>query len=178
MPDSTPLRVAGFAVTAAGALLAGVGSTLVWTTAGMRQDEGGVLDLEFRGLDLVEGILTLLVAAATLAVLLAMRRLHRAGRIRGAIGVLVAGIVLVALPISVALRAEDLAVQEMARVVASTGGLTEQEAIRLVRTDPGLAVRADTSGVWPSIAGGALVVVGAAINLAWARGSEPFAGAR
>jgi hypothetical protein len=75
------------------------------------------------------------------------------------------------------LRAEDLAAQEMARVVARTGGLTEQEAIRLVRTDPDLAVRADTSGVWPSIAGGVVVVVGAAINLAWARRSEgQFAG--
>jgi hypothetical protein len=179
MPDPTPLRVAGFAVTALGALLAGVGTTFVWTTAGMRQDEGGVLDLEFRGLDLVEGILTLLVAAATLALLLALRRLHRDGRVRGAIGILVAGVVLVALPVSVALRAEDLAIQEMASVVAATGGLREEEAIQLVRTDPDLAVRADTSGVWPSIAGGALVVVGAAINLAWARRSEgQFAVAR
>lgn len=172
MRDPTWLRVAGFAITAAGALLAGVGSTLVWTTAGLRQDEGGVLDLEFRGLDGVEGILTLLVAAATLAVLLAMRRLRRDGRVRGAIGVLIAGLVLVALPVSVALRAEDLATEEMARVVASTGGLTEQEAIQLVRTDPDLAVRADTSGVWTSISGGALVVVGATFNLAWARRSD------
>lgn len=179
MPDPTRLRIAGFAVTAIGALLAGVGSTLVWTTTGLRQDEGGVLDVEFRGLDLVEGILTLLVAAATLVVVLAMRRLHRIGRIRGAIGMLVAGVLLVALPVSVALRAEDLATEEMARVVASTGGLTEEEAIQLVRADPDLAVRADTSGVWPSIAGGALVAVGAAISLAWARRSEePFPVAR
>ena len=177
MLDPTRLRAAGFALTAAGALLAGIGSTLVWTTAGLHQDAAGVLDLEFSGLDLIEGIVTLLVAAVTLALLLLMRRLHGSGRVRGAIGLLVAGMVLVALPVSVALRAEDLAAQEMARVVARTGGLTEQEAIRLVRTDPDLAVRADTSGVWPSIAGGALVVVGAAIHLAWARQSEgQFAG--
>ena len=117
-----------------------------------------------------------MVAAASLAVLLAMPRLHRTGRVRAAIGLLIAGVVLVALPVSVALRAEDLATQEMARVVANTGGLTEEEAIRLVRTDPNLAVRTDTAGVWLSIAGGTLVVVGAAIDLAWARRSEePFA---
>lgn len=126
MLDPSRLRVAGFAVTAAGALVGGIGSTLVWPTAGRRQDVGGVLDLEFRGLDLIEGILTLLVAAATLAVLLSMRRLHGNGRVRAAIALL----------------------------------------------DPDLAVRADASGVWPSITGGALVVVGAAINLAWARRSE------
>jgi hypothetical protein len=178
MSDPTRLRVAGFALTAAGALLAGIGSTLVWTTAGLRQDARGVLDLEFRGLDLIEGILTLVVAAATLAVLIALRRLHGKARIRGAVGLLVAGVVLVALPVSVALRAEDLATEEMARVVASTGGLTEQEAIQLVRTDPDLAVRGDTSGVWASIAGGALVVAGAAVNLAWARRSAGLFPAR
>jgi 4-amino-4-deoxy-L-arabinose transferase-like glycosyltransferase len=175
MRDPTRLRVPGFALTAAGALLAGIGSTLVWTTTGLREDARGVLDLDFRGLDLVEGILSLLVAAASLAVLLAMPRLHRTGRVRGAIGLLIAGAVLVALPVSVALRAEDLATREMARVVANTAGLSEEEAIELVRTDPDLAVRVDTSGVWLSIAGGALVVVGAMIDLAWARRSEePF----
>ena len=82
MQDPTRLRVAGFALAATGALLAGIGSTLVWTTAGLRQDARGVLDLDFRGLDLVEGILSLVVAAASLAVLLAMPRLHRTGRVR------------------------------------------------------------------------------------------------
>jgi hypothetical protein len=176
MQDPTRLRIGGVALTATGALLAGIGSTLVWTTAGLRQDARGVLDLDFRGLDLVEGILSLVVSAASLAVLLAMPRLHRTGRVRAAICLLIAGVVLVALPVSVALRAEDLATQEMAHVVANTGGLTEEEAIRLVRTDPNLAVRTDTTGVWLSIAGGTLVVVGAAIDLAWARRSEePFA---
>jgi hypothetical protein len=169
MSDPTRLRVAGFALTAAGALLAGIGSTLVWTTAGLRQDARGVLDLEFRGLDLIEGILTLVVAAATLTVVLALRRLQGDARVRGAIGLLVAGVVLTALPVSVALRAGDLATREVARVVASTGGLTEREAIQLVRTDPDLAVRAETGGVWVSIAGGALVVAGAGVTLAWAR---------
>lgn len=172
MPDPTRLRVAGFALTAAGALIAGIGSTLVWTTAGLRQDAQGVLDLEYRGLDLLEGIVALVVAGATLAGLVALRRLHGNSRVRGAVALLVAGAVLVALPVWVALRAEGRAVEEIARVVSSTGGLTEEEAIQLVRTDPDLAVHSETSGVVLSIASGVLVVIGAAVNLAWARRRE------
>jgi hypothetical protein len=165
----SPWRLAGFALTTAGALLAGIGSTLVWTTAGLRQDTQGVLDLEFRGLDLVEGVVALVVAVGVLASLLAMRRLRRNGRVRGAVALLVAGAVLVAMPVWIALRAEDRARAEMARVVASSGGLTQEEALQLVRTDPDLAVFAETSGVWLSIAGGVLVVIGAAITLVRAR---------
>jgi len=176
MRDPTRLRVAGFALTAAGALLAGIGSTLVWTTAGLRQDTEGVLDLEFLGIDLVEGIVALVAVGATVAVLVALPRLHRKGRVRGAIGLLVAGAVLVAMPVWVALRAEDRAVEDVAQVVADTGGLSNREATELVRTDPDLAVRADTGGAWLSIAGGALVLIGAAVNLAWARRrDEPLA---
>jgi hypothetical protein len=170
MLDPTRLRAAGIALTALGALLAGIGSTLVWVTAGLRQDTRGVLDLEFRGLDLVEGMVALAVAGATsLAGVVALRRLQGDRRIRTAVALLVAGAVLVAMPVWVALRAEDRAVEEMARVVAGTGGLTLEEAIQLVRTDPDVAVYAETSGVWLSIAGGVLVVIGAAVTLAWAR---------
>ncbi len=172
MPDPTRLRLAGFALTALGALLAGIGSVLVWTTAWLRQDTQGVLDLEFRGIDLVEGIVSLVIAGATLGVLMALRRLHGNSRVRGVVALLVAGAVLVALPVWVALRAEGRALEEIARVVSSTGGLTEEEAIQLVRTDPDLAVRSETSGVVLSIAGGVLVVIGAAVNLAWARRRE------
>ena len=60
-------------------------------------------------------------------------------------------------------------------MVANTGGLTEEEAIRLVRTDPDLAVRTDTSGVWLSIAGGAPRRRRSRDQPAWARRSEePF----
>jgi hypothetical protein len=169
MPDPTRLRVAGFAVTAAGALLAGMGTTLVWTSAGLLQDAKGVLDIEFRGLDLSEGIVAFVVAGVTLIGLVAVRRLHGGGRIRGAIGLLVAGVLLLAMPMWVALQAEDRAVEEVAQVVADARDLTVVEATDLVRTDPALEVRSETSGVWLSVAGGLLVVVGAGITLAWAR---------
>ena len=175
MLDPMRLRVAGFAVTAAGALVAGIGTSFVWTSTGLRQDASGVLDIEFRGLDLVEGKVALVVAGATLLVLALVRRLHRSGRTRGAIGLLVAGAVLVAMPLWVALQADGRALAEVATVVADARGLTIEEATDLVRADPALTVFAETSGVWFSIAGGLLVVLGAGITLAWARRSEQAA---
>jgi hypothetical protein len=148
MPDPTRLRVAGFAVTAAGALLAGMGTSLVWTSTGLLQDAKGVLDIEFRGLDLSEGIVAFVVAGATLVGLVAVRRLHGSGRIRGAIGLLVGGALLVAMPMWVALQADDRAIEEVTRVVADARGLTVAEATDLVRTDPALEVRSETSGLW------------------------------
>jgi hypothetical protein len=161
--------VAGFALMAVGALLAGAGTALVWTTVGMRQDAQGLLDLEFRGLDLAEGIATLGVAGATLVALLILPRLGGRARVGVTVGLLVAGGILVALPSSVALRAEEKAIEEIAEVVADAGALPIAEATDLVRTDPDLAVRTETYGVWPSVVGGALVLVGAGATLAQGR---------
>ena len=169
MPDARTLRVAGFALTVAGALVAGIGTTLVWTSTGLRTDLRGVLDVEFRGIDLVEGIVALVVAVVALAGLPLVRRLRGDARPRVAIGLLLAGAALVALPAWVALRAEERAIDEVARVVAETAGVTIEEATDRVRTNPDLAVRAETASVWPSIAGGALVVLGAGTIVAWAR---------
>lgn len=162
-------RVAGFVLTALGALLAGAGSALVWTTAGLRQDAEGLLDVEFRGLDTAEGVATLAVAGAALVGVAVLPRLAGRARVRAAVGLIVAGAALLALPLSVAFRAEDRAIQEMAEVVADAGGLPIAEAMDLVRADRDLAVRVDTSGVWLSIAGGALVLIGAVATLASAR---------
>jgi hypothetical protein len=64
----------------------------------------------------------------------------------------------------------------MAKVAAQTGGLSIEEATELVREDPSLAVRSELGpGIWLTIAGGALVIVGTAANLAWTRRSESAA---
>jgi hypothetical protein len=79
----------------------------------------------------------------------------------------VSGLALVALPASVALRAEDRAVDEVAEVVARSAGITMEEAAARVRSDPDLAVRTDSRGVWPSIGAGALVTLGGMTTLLW-----------
>jgi hypothetical protein len=173
MLDPIRLRVAGSVLTIAGALIAGIGSTLAWATAGLRLDTQGVLDLEFRGLDLVGGIIALVVAVLTLGGLALFRRATGQARERLGVGLLLAGVVIMAMPLSVAIRAEKRAVESMARVAAQTGGLTIEEATELVREDPSLAVRSELGpGIWLTLAGGALVVVGTAANLVWARRDE------
>lgn len=174
MPDPTRLRVAGSVVTMVGALAAGIGSALAWTTVGLRVDTQGVLDLEFRGLDLLGGTIALVIAVVTLGGLALFRRARRPAQERLGFGLLLAGVLVIAMPLSVAIRAETRAVEGMARVVARSGGLTIVEATDLVREDPSLAVRSELGpGIWLTLAGGALVIVGTAANLAWTRRSEP-----
>ena len=169
MRDERWLTAAGFALTAAGALLAALGTTVIWMSTGLRRDIRGLLDLEFRGLDLVEGIAALAVAAMTLVGLVLVRRLRGSARVGIAVSLIACGFVLIALPVWVAVRAEDRAVEEIAQVVAGSAGITIDEATRRVRTEPDLAVRADSSGVWLSIAGGVLVTLGGVSTILWAR---------
>jgi hypothetical protein len=162
--DERWLTVAGLALTIVGAVLAAVATTTTWIATGLRRDLRGLLDLEFRGLDLVEGVVALLVAAATLVGLVLVRRLRDRARVGMAVSLVAYGVVLVALPVWVAVRAEDRAVDEIAIVVAGSSGSTIEEAAHRVRTDPELAVRAEAS-VWLPIVSGALVVLGAGATL-------------
>jgi hypothetical protein len=164
--DPKALRVASFALVVGGALLAAVWTTVVWVTTGLGSDLRGILDLEFRGLDLAQGVAALVVSGLTLALFVDVRRRGGDPGFR-AIALLIAGVLLVALPAWVALRAEDLAVDEVAQVVARSAGISMDEATARVRTDPDLAVRTDTSGVWPSIAAGVLVTLGGVTTLLW-----------
>ena len=166
MGGARGLRAASFALTVGGALLAAGWTTITWTSSGLRRDPGGILDLEFRGLDMPEGVATLVVSGLVIALFLGLRRRRGNPRILG-IGLLLAGLALVALPARVAIRAEDRAVDEVANVVARSAGVTMEEARERVRTDPDLAVRTDSSGVWPSIATGVLVTLGAVSTLLW-----------
>lgn len=164
MRDERWLTAAGFALTIAGAVLAAVATTTTWIATGLRRDLRGILDLEFRGLDLVEGIVALVVAAVTLIGLVLLRRFRGSTRVGITVIVVACGLALVALPTWVAVRAEDRAVDEIARVVAESSGSTIEEATRRVRTDPELAVRADAT-VWLPIFAGVLVVLGAGATL-------------
>jgi len=158
--------VASVALIVGGALLAAGWTTAVWVRTGLRSDLRGILDLEFRGLDLAQGIAALIVSGLALALFVIVRRGRGDTRIP-AVVLLLSGVALVALPAWVALRAEDRAVDEVAQVVAVSAGISVEEATERVRTEPDLAVRTDTTGVWPSIAAGALVTVGGVTTLWW-----------
>jgi hypothetical protein len=164
--EAKGLRVASFALVVGGALLAAGGTTIVWVTTGLESDLRGLLDLEFRGLDLAQGVAALIVSGVALTLFVTVRRRDSDTGIL-AVVLLLTGVALVALPAWVALRAEDRAVDEVARVVAESAGISVEEATTRVRTDPDLAVRTDTTGVWPSIAAGVLVTIGGVTTLLW-----------
>jgi hypothetical protein len=185
----TPLRLWGFTVTAAGALVAGIGSLLDWAVLGFPNDPSGSLDVPVKGVDLWEGMVVL--AAAILALILtALVRLVRGTDARRALafGVVTLGALAMALALSVAMRAD-------ARF-AGDEGLDQVVAALSPRLDlPPDVVRAQLQeeiarnlevelgpGVWLTIAGALLVVVGGSLTLAWAggtgRGSEASGASR
>jgi hypothetical protein len=161
----TRRRAIGFALGAAGALAAGVGSVLTWTSVGLRADAEGVLDERFRGVDLAGGIVVLIAAVLVLVGLLAIRRVPEAVRLSIALGLIVAGLAIVTAPVLALASAEDRAAEEMAVAAAAAGGLSPAEAAELIRTDPAFAIRWSAGpGIWLAIAGGVAVIAsGAAI---------------
>jgi len=167
--DGVAARVWGFAFTAAGALVGGFGTSIVWTTVGLTEDAKGVLDSGSVGLDLAEGIAVLILSALTLVLLMITRRVAGRSRVWAAVALVIVGAAIMALAGWASLRAEDHAVEDMARGLSAATGLTVEEAAELIRTEPELAVRVLTDGVWVSAAGGALVLLGGATTLAWAR---------
>jgi RES domain-containing protein len=139
-----------------GALLAAVWATITWTSSGLRRDLRGLLDPGVpwtrsarRGHDARD----LRSGAGTVP----GRAPARGNPGIRAIVFLLTGLTLVALPAWVAFRAEERAVDEVAEVGARSAEITTEEAIARVRTDPDLAVRTDSRGVWPSIVAGVLV---------------------
>jgi tryptophan-associated transmembrane protein len=157
---------ASVALIVVGALLAAGWTTAVWVRTGLSSDLRGILDLEFRGLDLAQGVAALIVSGLALALFVIVRRGRGDTRVV-AVVLLLSGVALVALPAWVALRAEDRAVEEVAQVVALSAGISVEEATERVRTEPDLAVRTNTTGVWPSIAAGVLVTIGGVTTLSW-----------
>jgi hypothetical protein len=166
------LRALGFATTAVGALIAGIGATNVWISIGFRSDVHGVLDSEFAGTDFVEGIVVLVLAAATLVAVVAVRRARGRARAIAATAIVVFGVVIALLPAWAAIRADDRAIDDAAEAIAAASDIPADEAADRIRTEPELALDVVTSGVFVSIAGGVLVAVGGAMSLVWARRSE------
>ena len=163
--SSGMLRAVSFSLTAAGALIAGVGATTTWTTIGFRGDVQGVLDSDIVGTDMVEGIVVLVLSAATLGALLIARKAQDPIRRVAAVAIVAFGIAIVLLPAWIAIRAEDRAIDEAAQVVADTTGMSTQEAANLIRTNPDLAIEVSSGGVFIPIAGGVLVVLGGAMSV-------------
>jgi hypothetical protein len=177
----TPLRLAGFLALAAGAALAGIGATRAWAIVGFPDDLEGAADVTFRGTDVWEGKVVLLMAVAALLSTL-MLRLARAPSIRRALCLLLVafGIVSVALPVIDAVRATDrfgggenvdrFAERLAAQLELPTDVVRDQLAELI-----GDALRVEVGGgIWVAAAGGLLLAAGGLLSLAYVRrGASP-----
>lgn len=176
--STAALRALSFGLTAGGALLAGAIANDNWVSIGFRGDVEGVLDSEFTGTDLGEGIAVLVLAGATLVALLLVRRVRMPLRMVAAAAIIAFGLAIILLPAWVALSAEDRAIEETARMVAGSTGMSTKEASNLIRTEPDLAFHVDTSLLFLPITGGVLIVLGGATTVLWVRRSDRAPAAR
>jgi hypothetical protein len=178
------LRLLGFVTLAVGALLAGIGATATWATVGFPGDVAGAADVPVKGTDVWEGKIVLVFAAAVLVALIALRLVRPGGgRSIVAVGVTIAGVVVVALTALDLVTAEDRfggadGLEELARSVATQLGQPTERVRALLEQSFGATLRVDVGAGLPlALLGGVLLVVAGALALAWARREESLAAA-
>lgn len=182
----SPLRLAGFAATIAGALLMGVGALLTWATVGFRATAGqprdAGLDSVIVGTDTWQGIAVLAAAALVLVLVMATRLVGEPTTARwlalAALAIAIAATLLAAVTLArVQTEYRDPGVEALARGVAEQVGLPVDAVTRQlerrraelveIRTGPGMPV---------AIAGGLIAALGTALVVAWTRRRRLVAG--
>lgn len=172
----TPLRFAGFLATALGGLLLGLGALRDWAVVGFPGDKAGNLDVSVRGLDLWEGKLALAAGMLVLVGMLAMRMVPRVGAKRNlGLGILVLGLAAAAVAAEAWLRSGSRfggtdAVEKLAHSLVPK--LNRPFSVILAQIQAKFAnyLRVDVKpGLYLTIAGGLLCVLGGALGVAWAK---------
>jgi len=168
-----PLRVLGFACTAIGALLVGLGATMDWATVHVSGVTGTPIP-PFKGIDVWEGKVELLTGITILVLVIVSRLL--AGRTAAratAVVILVLSVGAGALAASDLARADtrfraDDGLEQIARSVSAQLGLPVEEVLaQLKRIAFQLEIRA-APGLDVTIAGSVLAAVGGILGFAWA----------
>jgi tryptophan-associated transmembrane protein len=170
------LRLLGFVALVVGALLAGLGATLTWATVGFPNDTRHLADVAFKGVDVWEGVVALVIAAAALVALIVMR-VARSSVVRLGIAVALAigGLVVAGLAVlDVATARERFGgigqLDQIARKMATFLGQTVGTMRALLEKNVAAALRVDVgSGLWITLAGGVLLVVAGVLSFLWAR---------
>lgn len=163
-----PLRLVGFLVTVAGALLAGIGSVLTWLTTGFAGLESPV-----KGTDLWEGSVVLACAVVMLVAVL-VTRLAASGGLRrvAAVAVIVAGLVALGVAASFWLTGNDEEPQlddASVTAIAEASGLSEDEVRERVSASLEELDAFSEVGPGPAVAalGGLAGALGGVLVLAW-----------
>jgi hypothetical protein len=169
----SPLRLWGFLLTVVGGALIGFGAVSTWAAVSLGGSTVGAIPT--RGIDVWQGKLTLLLGAAIVIGIMALRFVLPEHRRIVAIAILVfAGLALLTglwcvVAIDSAIRA--IGVTHLVNVLVDAGGMTVSQAQALVAqglTRFGIDVKPQI-GLWLVVAGGALAVAGGILDLAWVR---------
>jgi hypothetical protein len=170
----SPLRLAGFGAAALGALVAGIGSLMEWVTVGI---EGFAnLDSPTRGVEILDGKITL-ACAAVLLIGTMVSRVARptGGRTGAALAVLLAGLACVAIAagflMTVSSRFDPVSSDELAdQVAAQLGVPVEVAEAQLEDTVESLGGFRDVGPGPIVVLGGGLVgALGGLLTLVWTR---------
>lgn len=171
--ESTPMRLAGFGLTALGGMLIGVGALMPWIRSSIAgfPDEGSPT---YYGIDLPDGLVALV---ATVVVLggLAITRITSSRRARriatGAIIVasLVAVCVAGVAALTAAGRFEPAAVDDVLALLAPSGNVTAEQREQIEE----LVETRLTPGPFVTIGGGLLGIVGGLLVLSWTSRRDP-----
>ncbi|HEX5950307.1 MAG TPA: hypothetical protein VFZ96_04850 [Actinomycetota bacterium] len=172
----TPIRLSGFLFLVVGAVVAGLGALLGWAILGFPGDEQGTLDVAVKGVDVWEGKVVLACAVLALVGMLALRLVLGTETRRAlAFGIASLGALVIALALSVAMRADarfggSEGLDEMASALAERLG-QDPAAIRAELSEQvGDQLRVDLGpGVAVAVVGGALIDVGGALSLLWVK---------
>ena len=168
-----PLRLAGFACTAIGALLLGLGATWDWATVHLPNVAGTPIS-PFKGVDVWEGKVALLAGITILVLVVVSRLLAGPTAARGVAAIIVVlGLGAAALAASDVARAgtrfrADDGLDRIARSVSDQLGLPFDDILaQMERLAPKLEIRA-ASGLYVTIAGGVIAAIGGILGFAWA----------
>jgi hypothetical protein len=167
------LRLAGFALTAGGALVIGIGSLLTWVTVGIADQLSA--QTVSPGADLAAGLITLVCAVVVLVLVLVSRAIGNAARRVIAIVVVAAGAFAAALAayFIVVAPSHYSPVDDdklIGAIAAATGRSVEEVRTALAQVIDTLGGYTHVGpGPWVVIVGGVLVIAGGVLTLRWAK---------
>ena len=162
------LRAGGFLVTVAGSLLTGIGSLLAWAEVGLEGNRASVISPTYLGVDLVEGRIAVGLALVAITCVLLARAGETGARRWAAVVVLVSGVAILAATGALAVAGSDRL--ERDAVARLRDALGERQGDEETIDDIAALVDARLRpGVWMTMAGGAVVVIGGVVSVAWTR---------
>jgi hypothetical protein len=159
----SPLRLWGFLLTAIGGALIAFGSLGDWAAVSLGSSTEGAVPT--KGIDIWQGIVTLILGALLVVAILALRFVRPERRNAMAVAIVVAGLAALAFGLWALFALEsvvrDIGVDELAKIYG------RQEVLQAMSRE-GIAAEAQT-GLWMTVAGGVLATAGGFVDLAWVR---------